>query len=49
MVGWGRNGIEPPGALGTMVPSIGPTAGGPPQITYPFWESEAVIPHKSLL
>ena len=24
---------EPPGAAGTTVPSIGPMAGGPPQIT----------------
>ncbi len=29
----GRKGKEPPVALGTMVPSIGPTAGGPPQTT----------------
>ena len=31
MVASGRNGMEPPGAAGTMVPSIGPIAGGPPQ------------------
>ncbi len=39
-------GSEPPAALGTTVPSIGPVAGGPPQTTYPFSESEAVIPQK---
>ena len=46
MTGRGRNGSEPADALGTIVPSMGPTAGGPPQITYPFGESEAVMPHK---
>src|SRR5580704_7688296 len=45
----GKNGTEPAGALGTTVPSIGPVAGGPPQITYPNCESDAVIPHKSSL
>src|SRR5262245_22385514 len=48
-VGCSRKGSEPPVALGTTVPSIGPTPGGPPQITYPLSESEAVIPHKSSL
>lgn len=33
ITGCGKNGNEPADALGTMVPSIGPTAGGPPQIT----------------
>ena len=33
MTGCGRNGSEPPAALGTTVPSIGPMAGGPPQTT----------------
>src|SRR5579871_5363042 len=33
MHGWGRKGSEPAAALGTTVPSIGPTAGGPPQAT----------------
>src|SRR5581483_974284 len=31
----GKKGKEPPAALGTTVPSIGPVAGGPPQTTYP--------------
>src|ERR1700685_241801 len=42
----GRNGSDPPGALGTTVPSIGPNAGGPPHTTYPFSESDAVMPHR---
>src|SRR5882762_1872904 len=33
ITGCGRKGKDPPVALGTTVPSIGPTAGGPPQIT----------------
>lgn len=40
-----RNGIDPPVTLGTTKPSIGPIAGGPPQATQPFAESDAVIPH----
>ena len=36
-------------ALGTTVPSMGPISGGPPQTTYPFGESEALMPHKSSL
>ena len=41
-----RNGIDPPAAQGTMEPSIGPIDGGPPHTTYPFTESEAVMPHR---
>src|SRR6266566_608864 len=40
-----RNGMDPPTAHGTIEPSIGPIAGGPPHATYPFTESDAVIPH----
>src|SRR5271155_4128603 len=43
-----RNGIDPPAAQGTIEPSIGPIAGGPPHTTYPFTESEAVMPHRLL-
>src|SRR5438270_11969823 len=45
----GKNVKDPPAALGTTVPSIGPIAGGPPHTTYPCCESEAVIPHNSSL
>src|ERR1700757_5433724 len=49
-VGAGRNGNEPPAALGTTVPSIVPLCGGPPQTIYPCcWESDAVIPQRSSL
>ncbi len=43
------NAKDPPAALGTTVPSIGPISGGPPQTTYPFSESEDVIPQRSSL
>src|SRR5574340_511456 len=43
----GRNGSDPPVAQGTILPSIGPVAGGPPHTTYPFAESDAVIPQRS--
>ena len=33
MVASGRKGSEPPAAAGTTVPSMGPMAGGPPQMT----------------
>src|SRR5215467_11962380 len=45
----GRKGNDPPAAAGTTVPSIGPIAGGPPQTTYPWAESDAVIPHSCSL
>src|SRR4051812_26726153 len=45
----GRKGNDPPAALGTTVPSIGPMAGGPPHTAYPCCESDAVMPHNSSL
>lgn len=46
----GQKGNDPPAALGTTVPSMGPVAGGPPQTTYPcFCESETLIPQSSSL
>ena len=36
-------------AAGTTVPSRGPMAGGPPHATYPFSESDAVMPQRALL
>src|SRR5437868_12662656 len=45
----GKNGKDPPAALGTTDPSMGPMAGGPPQTTYPCCESEVVIHHISSL
>jgi hypothetical protein len=41
----GANIKEPPAAHGTTVPSMAGSRGGPPQATYPFALSEAVMPH----
>src|ERR1039458_2580186 len=41
-----RNGMDPPAVQGTMEPSMGPIDGGPPHTTYPFTESEAVMPQR---